>query len=180
MDGGKLAEAAVDEDEVGAAPVAEMFEAASDDFAHGGEVVVFVFSDFELLVVGAGGDAVSENDVGSYDVLAGLMRDVEAFDAAGGFGEAEEFLELSQCEVGLEVDVVLVAENDFGLEFAKVGELVSEFGGLFEIVVSGGLSHVGGDLFGELFAVAFDELDEAAEVALVVGGSGAVDFEAGG
>ncbi len=159
LGGVELAEAAVDEDDVGVefAVVAGVAVAAGDDFLDG-FVVIDAGDGFdaEAAVAVFEGAAVDEADEGADGGFALEVGDVDAFDAADGFGEVENFLQ------GFQAGAV-VLEEDFGLdgfvwshagafgEGAEGFDLIAERGGFFELQCFGGGFHFGGH-FAEHFA----------------------------
>ncbi len=152
LGGVELSEAAVDEDDVGVefGVLACVAVTAGDDFLDG-FVVVNTGDRFDAIAAVAVFEraAVDEADEGADGGFALKVCDVNAFDAADGFGEFEDVLE------GFEAGAV-VLEEDFGLdvfvggeagafgEGAHVLDLVSEGGCFFEVEGFGGGFHVGG------------------------------------
>ena len=80
----ELAEAAVDEDDVGVEAVvgALLAVGAADHFADGHEIVVTRGFDFEAAIFAFEGPAVHEADFGTHHLLTLEMGDIDGFQAA--------------------------------------------------------------------------------------------------
>ena len=178
-DGVDLRGAAVKDDKIGIIPFS-VLEATSEDFLEAGGVVVLLAAELELAIFGTIGDAVDEHDHGTDDILAGLVGNVVAFNAAGRLREVEEVLELGEGAIRGDVHEFFVRENDFLLEFPEAVELLAEGGGGFIVLSIGGGAHLLLKLTQEFVAAALEVKTELAQVLLVFLRSGFADFDAWG
>ena len=170
---------AVKDDEIGIIPFG-VFEATSEDFLEAGGVVVLLAAELELAIFGAIGYAVDENHHGADDILAGLVGNVVALNAARGLREAQEMLELGEGAIRGNVHEFFVGKDDFLLELLETIELLTESGGGFVVLGVGGGAHLLLKLAQEFVAAALKVEAELAEVFLVFLGGGFADFNAGG
>lgn len=150
LSGMKLAEAAVDEDDVGIEFLidASVTVAAGDDFLDG-FVIVDAGDGFdtEAAVAVFERSAIDEADEGTNGGFALEVGDVDTFDAADRFRKLEEFLQAFEAGA-------VVLEEDFGLdgfigrdvrafrEGAEGFNLIAQGGGLFELEIFRGGVHV--------------------------------------
>ena len=176
-DGVDLRGAAVKDDKIGIIPFS-VLEATGEDLLEAGGVVVLLAAELELAIFGTIGDAVDEYDHGANDVLAGLMGNVVALNAAGRMRKVEEVLELGEGAIGGDVHEFFVRENDFLLELLEAVELLAEGGGGFVVLSIGGGAHLLLKLTQEFVATALEVEAELAQVLLVFLRSGFADFDA--
>ena len=180
LGGVELAEAAVDEDEVGVdlLAVGGLAVAAAEDLLdHGVIVEAGDLADAEAAVAGLEGPSVDEADEAADGLAAHDVSDVHTLNDAEGLVELEEAgeafesggdIELKDFGLDVFIDFAAVVEGLEGLE------LVAEAGGVLEMELLGGGFHITFELADNGGAFGFEEALEAFEVGAVVSGADAV------
>lgn len=183
--GVKLAESAVDEDDIGVELLALAGVAVSsgDDFTDGHVVIIIDGLNFVTAVLVFEWLAVHEADFRADGFSALEVGDIDGFDASHGAveaeGSAEAFCALAWVgHEGFGLGLPVVFFVGALLEFFNSFDLIAEGGGIFEAKIRGGLLHLGVHFAKHDRAFRAEELDESVDVTAVglgcdLGGAGA-------